>query len=932
MSRYTVSQYSKPKITFRRAICLVCSLLVIISPSFLHAQDQVQGIVRDKVSDQPLPGARVMIANTQKGAYTDEKGKFSISPPDRPPFELIVTFIGYDTLFYLVETIDPSHTLSLTPTDLKMGAVEILSEGRSGLEERVALSIETLNLRAIRNTTEASFYDELATLREVDMLTVSFGFKVINTRGFNSSTPVRSLQLIDGIDNASPGLNFPLGNFVGLSDLDVEGVDLVLGASSCYFGPGAFNGVVSMRTRSPFIHQGLEILLKGGERAYRGAAVRYAQAFGRNKVDPKWAFKLNVSYEGIYDWEADDLSPSRGALDDSISRENPGGYDAVNRYGDEISGNYTSLFEQFRHPGLGQFFRNGYREKDLVDYDSYNAKFSAALHHRPSDDWEMRVSSSYGRGTTVMQLDNRLSLNNVWVLQNQLEIKNQDRFFLRFYSTHENAGDTYDIVTTAFIIQDRRRSNNDWLTGYKNYWFRNINPRVKRLPGFPEIGPAPDFFYDFEKAEQVLAAYPDSLEAWHLETRAAQSSRFVESGTSEFQEIFDDVTNTPVSEGGTKYIDESDLYHVHGEYHFKPGFLEDLVLGGNYRWYRPYSEGTIFSDTSGTLIKNYEFGGYLGVEKHLIDDRLKLNAAVRVDKTKNYNFLVSPAFSATYLIDTRHQIRGSFSSALRNPTLIEQYYYFRVGNAILLGNLNGYDNLITVESFEDYLTSANLDTSLLERFSEDPLVPEKAFASEISYDGIYLNNRMVVNATYYLNHYRDFIGFKLGLRVPFFQGFPGTPRIFRFSANADDVTITTGFSTGISYYFSDNLTFNGNYSWNRIIQLRDDPLIPAYNTPEHKFNLRFSATEVNVLGIPNWNWGITLRWISGYTFESSPQFTGRIPEQYFVNAQITKNFPKLKSFVKLAGSNLLNRTQNGLYGGPNVGRFAYVAWGFRLLD
>jgi len=909
------------------------TLILIFSHSEAITQNRtLSGKIIDQTTDKPLPGAQVFIMNSSTGAYTGEDGAFSLKAPFAPPFELRVTFIGYDTLIHEVTRIHEPLELYLTQTDLKMYEVEILAEGGSDLKNRVALSIETLNLKAIRNSSEVSFYDELAVLREVDMLTVSFGFKVINTRGFNSSTPVRSLQLIDGIDNASPGLNYPLGNFVGLSELDVEGVDLVLGASSCYFGPGAFNGVVSMRTRSPYVHQGLEVMLKAGERQYRGAAIRYAKAFGGDKGNPKWAFKLNASYESIYDWEANDRSPSRGSLNDSIFADNPGGYDAVNRYGDEISGNYTSLFEQFRHPGLGRFYRRGYWEKDLVDYDSYNVKLSGALHFRPREDIEIRASSSYGTGTTVMQLDNRLSLNGVYVIQNRLEIAQQDRFFLRFYNTQENAGDTYDIVTTAFLIQERWRGNSSWLTGYKNYWFRNINPRVKNLEGFPEIGPAPDFFYDFEKAHEILAANQDSLDVWHEITRNAQSGNFIEPGSPEFEEAFNDITRTPVSEGGTQYIDESQLYHIHGEYHLQTDFFDDITLGANYRWYRPYSEGTIFSDTSGTIIKNYEFGAYVGLEKRMLDDRFKINAAARLDKTKNYNYLVSPAFSATYRIDTRHQIRGSVSSALRNPTLIEQYYYFRVGNAILLGNLNGYENLITADSFEDYITSPNLDTTLLERFSEPPLVPEKAFSGEISYDGVYLNNHMVVNATYYLNHYRDFIGYKLGLRVPFFQGFPGTPRIFRFSANARDVTLTTGFSTGISYYFSNKLVFNGNYSWNRIIQVKDDPLIPAFNTPEHKFNLRFSGNDVTVLGVPHWNWGFTFRWVGGYTFESSPQFTGRIPAQYFLNAQITKTFPKLRSLVKVGGSNLLNRTQNGLYGGPNVGRFVYVAWGLRLME
>ena len=111
------------------------------------------------------------------------------------------------------------------------------------------------------------------------MTTASLGFVVINTRGFNSTSPVRSLQLIDGVDNQSPGLNFSLGNFLGASELDVQKVDLIVGASSAFYGPNAFNGVISMTTKSPFVHQGLSASMKAGERALFETAVRYAQAY-----------------------------------------------------------------------------------------------------------------------------------------------------------------------------------------------------------------------------------------------------------------------------------------------------------------------------------------------------------------------------------------------------------------------------------------------------------------------------------------------------------------------------------------------------------------------------------------------------------------------------------------------------------------------------
>ena len=72
-----------------------------------------------------------------------------------------------------------------------------------------------LDILAIKETPSANFYDGLGGFKGVDISTASLGFKIINTRGFNSTSPVRSLQIIDGVDNQAPGMNFSLGNFLG---------------------------------------------------------------------------------------------------------------------------------------------------------------------------------------------------------------------------------------------------------------------------------------------------------------------------------------------------------------------------------------------------------------------------------------------------------------------------------------------------------------------------------------------------------------------------------------------------------------------------------------------------------------------------------------------------------------------------------------------
>ena len=61
--------------------------------------------------------------------------------------------------------------------------------------------------------------------------------------GFSNFENPRFVQLVDGVDGAMPSFNFSLGNLTGLSDLDIEDVEILPGASSALYGANAFNGI-----------------------------------------------------------------------------------------------------------------------------------------------------------------------------------------------------------------------------------------------------------------------------------------------------------------------------------------------------------------------------------------------------------------------------------------------------------------------------------------------------------------------------------------------------------------------------------------------------------------------------------------------------------------------------------------------------------------
>lgn len=896
--------------------------LFFISVS-LKAQTFIKGKVKDAETNEDLVGASVVLKVAKTGVVTDLDGNFTLEVKQPLPVVVVVSFMGY-----LSQEIEVKNTKALTvrlePLVQTVGEVEVTDIRITEKQKQAPLTVETLDQLSIKETPAANFYEGLSHLKGVDLTSASIGFKIINTRGFNSTSPVRSLQLIDGSDNQAPGLNFSLGNFLGASELDIQKVDLIVGASGAYYGPNAFNGVINMTTKNPFQHQGLIVQVKVGERSLHETAVRFAQAFKNKKGEEKFAYKFNFFYMGARDWEAENYE----ATPQSRSKtNNPGGWDAVNIYGDESYGT-----GQVSSPGLGTYHRTGYKETDLVDYNTKNAKLGVAAHYKFKKDIEAIYTFNFGTGTTVYQGDNRFSLRDILFFQNKVEIRKENKFFFRVYATHENAGNSYDAFRTALIMQNNSKEDAKWGIDYANYWNQNIDKRVRALPGFPPFQSG-DTTLQQRRQDFVQNNYRDSFVKWHNETSDfADSKNFFntpryEPGTPQYDSALRATISRKITEGGSLFFDKSALYHAQGEYKFTPKFA-DITVGGSARLYRPYSEGTIFSDTNGRRISNFEYGIYAGGEKKLAKDKLKVNATVRVDKNQNFKLLVSPAVSFVYT-EKEHVFRVSFASAIRNPTLTDQYFFLNVGRATLVGNLEGYKNLVTTDSYITYLNTLNRNN--LQYFDVDPVKPERVKTAEVGYRTT-LNKNIFIDASYYYSIYNDFLGYKIGVDVEIDTNtnFPTRTNVYRVTTNSKDAVTTTGFSAGINYFYKNYLNFVGNYSWN-ILDRRGstDPIIPAFNTPAHKFNVGINGREISsklsCLRIRNWGYGINYRWVQGFRFEGSPQFTGDVPTYDMVDAQINVVVSRIYTTFKFGANNVLNNKVIQVYGGPRIGRLIYFS-------
>lgn len=979
------------------------TLALLLAGVQLVAQE-ISGILFDKRSGETLVGASVFVKGTTEGAQTDIDGKFKFKVTKTPPFTLVFSYIGYDA--YEIEVKNMAQVknqlqVRLGESENLLEAVEIVDSRITEKQKENPLTIESMGLQQIKQTASATFYEGLSSLKGVDMTTASLGFVVINTRGFNSTSPVRSLQLLDGADNQAPGLNFSIGNFAGASEIDIQKVDLIVGASSPLYGPNAFNGVLAMQTKNPFYYQGLTVFVKGAERNMFEGAVRWGKAFKNKAGEDKFAFKLTASYLRAYDWEADNYAKSDNinAVQDET---NPGGYDAVNRYGDELqskeANNYLSSPKIIRENlGLGQFSRTGYVEKDLVDYNISNIKTSAYLYYKITDKIEFKTGYNFGYGTTVYQGDNRYSLKGLQFHQVRAEVSQPDKFYVRAYMTAENAGDSYDAVFTAFKLQEYAKTDARWAQDYQYYWSNYIikagNGSMFGLDGMPpsayqnpSIWLGSNFDSTYAVSQSVMAVNKDSLIKWHNDARTyadtftnggAYHARLIP-GSAKFDSVKNAITQrTAFDEDGTRFFDKSKMFHVQGEYKWdikKKGQERnwfDLITGASFRMYFPYSLGTIFQDTFTRVyqldtlgnrvqdidgryvtldstynkIRNWEFGAYFSITRKFDLDAghsITPTATVRFDRNQNFAWkrkdgswdpIITPALSLVYSYKGNHSVRISYSSGVRNPTLQDQYLYYNVGRAILIGNLNGVDSVVSMYSLSNYVDKsgnfARLDSLReLNFFTVDGVRPERVQTLEIGYRGL-IAKKVYIDAGGYVSFYQHFLGYKLGATFKgdkFVNDQIRQFQVWRIATNAKDMVLTYGAAIGVNYYFIKNYSLNGNYSWNVLNRMgSNDSIIPAFNTPEHKFNIGISGYDIKIGKQRGFGFNVNYKWIQGFLFEGSPQFTGYIPSYSLLDAQVSWEIQKIATTFKFGGSNLISKRNFQAYGGPGIGRMLYAS-------
>ena len=932
-------------------------LLLTLCCSIIFAQTTINGTVTDATDKSPLPGSTVVIKGSVVGTSTDASGKFRLETNLKPPLTLRVSSVGYVSLEVEVTG---SNDINIELAEAVSSLSELTVTGNR-VEEKITkapFTVEKLTGRQLQLSPAFDQYSALQNLKGVDLLSQSLTFKSVNMRGFGANNNNRFVQLTDGMDNRSPGLGFGFGSAAGVSDLDIESIEILPGASSALYGPDALQGLMLSKTKSPFEYTGLSAQVKVGvnnigkddigAKPYTDVAVRYAHQF-----NSKLAVKVNFQAINGTDFIADnyDDRSSRGRANffnvDQTSKTVTIGYkpnndpntnfqyDGVNIYGDDITNGGAFNFPA-NHPVAalaGKIVtRTGYKEVDLSGDNGkiFSYRANAALHYKITDKIEAIGSVNWGNGNFFRTGGFREYFPDYKRWQSRLELRGDD-FFIRAYNTSQQA-EGFNVGVLAQRILANSKTTAAWGADFSN----------------------------------AYAANGGNLSA----ARATADGNKPAAGSAAFQDIWTKLTttlNTDFIPGsttlrGVRLLDNSSMLHTEGMYNLKKFLPKELevLTGASFRNYSMSTRGTIFPVTrTGAEFKIKEYGWYLQGSYNLnITESVafKPTVAVRYDKNEYFKGGFTPRVSGVLSLG-EHNFRASWQSAFRNPSPNQLLADGKIGEvggseaALTAADL--FKNpTYTEASVLKFRTSNNVAD--LVKYTPDPnaFTTEKIKTWEVGYKTL-IGNKLYIDAFYYQSQYKDFIATQ-----NYVQPKSGTTDDLKNAASSTTYQINfnnfnqiyvNGYGLGVDYAIGKGYTIGANFAnqvglitlkdnagntrkdpfGNEIIKRKMSNLEVAqvgrnfFISPENRYNITFSNAKVT----KNLGFSVAYRWTDKMWVEQgNTQGDILLPSWTSFDASVSYRVPNIKSIIKLGGSNLLNKYYSQGYGLAQIGGMYYISF------
>ncbi|MCW9708755.1 TonB-dependent receptor [Fodinibius salsisoli] len=249
---------------------------------------QINGQVFDAETNQPLPGANVVVEDTQTGTSTDAEGEFTIDAEEGDV--LVISFVGYNTQEV---TAEQGMEIFLQPDEEMLGEIVVSSNVIDIARAReTPVAVSTITPAEISQEIGNQEFPEIMNKTPGAYATKQsggYGDSRISLRGFDQNN---TAFLINGqpVNDMENGWVY-WSNWQGLTDV-ASGIQIQRGLGATNLAVPSVGGTISIFTKTAEQEKGGSVSQLVGNDGYTKTAASYNTGLGDNG----WSASFLLSY------------------------------------------------------------------------------------------------------------------------------------------------------------------------------------------------------------------------------------------------------------------------------------------------------------------------------------------------------------------------------------------------------------------------------------------------------------------------------------------------------------------------------------------------------------------------------------------------------------------------------------------------------------
>jgi len=217
-----------------------------ISALFIYAQGNINGKINDQ-NGLPLMGANIVLKNTSIGTTTDANGKFSLDFNGEFPFDIKVSFIGFQSKnetvkdnSFLTVSLSESVEIEEVTVESKVSTTELSMVNPLQVQK---ISSQELQKAACCNLSESFETNATVDVSFTDAISGAKQIKMLGLDGIYTQITQENIPLIRGLSSAY-GLTYVPGTWI-------ESIQIIKGAGSVINGFESFAGQINLEYFKP---------------------------------------------------------------------------------------------------------------------------------------------------------------------------------------------------------------------------------------------------------------------------------------------------------------------------------------------------------------------------------------------------------------------------------------------------------------------------------------------------------------------------------------------------------------------------------------------------------------------------------------------------------------------------------------------------------